>query len=426
MEYQIEQVSEVVKKIKITATQEEVKEMIEKVCGEIRKTAKVPGFRPGKAPISTIKRYFSDTVKENLLTTIISQELAQILEKENINPLRFPNVASYEVDLEKNQLKSLEFLVEVKPEIELKPEDYKGIKVKKTAREIGDEDVEKVIEGLRNRLVKWNEVERESKEGDLVEVEYEVKSKDGEEEKGKVSVVLGSNQVWKEIEDNISGKKKGEEGTISFKAPDDKKYGKFAGKEVEVKFKVLSVKEKELPEVNDEFAKKYGFENLEEMKKQIREDLETAEETRRSEEVENQIVDHLLSKIDVPVPPSLLEMEIVAQAELQLRRLSQLGARIESINPQSVVEMVRPMAERTAKIKLILEKVAELENIEVSDKDVEEEIKKIADSLFEGDYVTARQSLEEKGLLPLIRMDVLRQKALDKLVELAEVEEVSS
>jgi trigger factor len=101
-----------------------------------------------------------------------------------------------------------------------------------------------------------------------------------------------------------------------------------------------------------------------------------------------------------------------------------MGVDVNQLSPQAVFEMVKPTAEKTVKVKLLLEKVAELEGIEVSDEELDEEIQKLADSLFGGDYVKARQSLEERGLLPMIREDVRRQKALDRLIELAEIEEV--
>ena len=159
------------------------------------------------------------------------------------------------------------------------------------------------------------------------------------------------------------------------------------------------------------------------MKKKILEDLETAETIREQEEVEDQIVEELLKKVNVPVPPSMLDLEIRAQAQNQLNRLAQIGVDVRQLSPEGIVEMVRPTAEKTVKVKLLLEKVAELEGIEVTDEDVEAEIQKLADSAFGGDYVKARQSLEEKGLLSMIRQDILRQKALDRLIELAEVEE---
>ena len=200
--------------------------------------------------------------------------------------------------------------------------------------------------------------------------------------KGEVSVVLGQNQLWPEVEKEVLGKKAGEEGEVEFTAPEDEKYGEAKGKKVKVKFKVKAVKERKLPEVDDEFAKRFGFENVEDMKKKIMEDLETAETIREQEEVEDQIVEELLKKVNIPVPPSMLDLEIRAQAQNQLNRLAQIGVDVRQLSPEGIVEMVRPTAEKTVKVKLLLEKVAELEGIEVTDEDVEKEIQKLADAAF--------------------------------------------
>ncbi len=423
MKYEIENVNEVVKKLKLEFGPEELSKEIDAVCREIGKRAKVPGFRPGRAPASVIKKYYEDDIKDALLRTFVPSKLGEVLEKEGLKLVTEPAVESYDVDLKSGNMEVV-LVLEVKPEIELKPEDYKGIKVKKTKRKIGEEDVEKVIEGLRNQSAVWKEVDREAKEGDLVDIEYETQVEGDEEvHRGDISVVLGNEQLWPEVEKEVIGKKAGEEGEVEFVAPEDEKYGEVKGKKVKVRFKVKAVKEKELPEVNDEFAKRFGFENLEDMKKKILEDLETAETIREQEEVEDQIVEELLKKVNVPVPPSMLDLEIRAQAQNQLNRLAQIGVDVRQLSPEGIVEMVRPTAEKTVKVKLLLEKVAELEGIEVTDEDVEAEIQKLADSAFGGDYVKARQSLEEKGLLSMIRQDILRQKALDRLIELAEVEE---
>jgi len=424
MAYQVEKVNDVILRVKIVGEPQEVGNEIEKVCREIRKSAKVPGFRPGKAPVNIIKRYYEDAIRDGLVRTFLPVKIGEVLEKESITLLSDPGLEDVQCDVRENRFEAV-VILEKKPEVEIKPEDYRGIKVKKTVREITDQDVDKVIEGMRNQLATWKEVDREAKEGDLVDIEYTTVI-DGEEKSGSVSVVLGEKQLWPEVEKEVLGKKKGDEGEVEFTASENKEiYADAAGKKVKVKFKVKSVKEKELPEVNDEFAKKLGFESVEEMRKKIREDLEISEETREQEEVEDQIVDHLLSKVEVPVPPSLLNLEIRAQAENQLRRLAQMGVNVNQLSSEVLLDMVKPTAEKTVKVKLLLEKVAELEGIEVSDEELEEEIKKLADSLFGGDYVEARKSLEERGLLNMIREDIKRQKALDRLVELAEVEEVS-
>ncbi len=423
MTYTVEKVNDVLLRVKITGEPQEVEKEINEICKEIRKTAKVPGFRPGKAPINIIKKYYEDTIRDSLVRSFVPLKLREVLEKEKIQLLSDPGIEDLQCDV-KNNAFEVTLIVEKKPEIELKPEDYKGIKAKKTVREITDEDVEKVIEGMKNQLANWKEVDREAKEGDLVEIEYTTNI-EGKENNGSVAVILGEKQLWPEVEKEVLGKKAGYEGEVTFKAPEDEKiYGDAAGKEVNVKFKIKAVKEKELPEVNDEFAKKLGFESVEDMKNKIKQDLITAEKSRQQEEVEDQIVEEILKKVNVPVPPSMLDLEIRAQAEAQLRRLAQFGVDINQINPQTVIEMVRPTAEKTVRVKLLLEKVAELEGLEVTDEDLDKEIEKLAQAAFGGDYVQARQSLEERGLINMIKQDILRQKALDKLIELAEIEEV--
>ncbi|SNR81380.1 trigger factor [Desulfurobacterium atlanticum] len=412
----------VVYEAKIVAEPEVVKKEVENICKEIRKNAKIPGFRPGKAPVNIIKKQYKDLIEENLVRAIVPKELDKGIKEANLVLISEPYIEDLKYDDRNNTLECV-VIFEVKPEIDLKPEDYKGIKVTKSVRKIEDKDVEQVLESLLNREAKFEEVDRPAQKGDLVDLEY-VAIIDGEEKKGEVTAVLGENQLWSEVDSAVIGKKKGEEGEVSFKAPEDEKYGDAAGKDVTLKFKVLAVKEKKLPELNDEFAKKFGVETVEELKSKIREDLEKAEAERQQEEVEDKIVEELLKKVGIPVPSSLLSMEIKAQAENQIMRLAQFGVDVKQISPQTIAEMVRPTAEKTVKVKLLLEKVAELEGLEVTDEDIEKEIEKLANMAFNGDTVLARQSLEERNLMPMVKQDVLRQKALDRLIELAEIEEV--
>jgi len=425
MAYTVEKKSEVLYSATITAEPENLTKEIEDIANRIRKTAKLPGFRPGKAPISVIKRHYSDMIKEELVRQIVPGEINKLLEEKNLKLISEPVIEEL-VFSEPEKKFECKVAFEVKPEIDIKPEDYRGIKVKKTVKEITDEDVEKIIQSIRNKEAKFKEVDREAKEGDLVELEYVAKIGDKEpEEPKRIAVVLGEKQLWPEVEAVVLGKKKGDSEEVSFKAPDDSNvYGDAAGKDVNIKFKVLSVKERELQELNDEFAKRHGSESLEKMRQEIKEELEISENIREQEEVEDQIINALLSKVNVPVPSSMLNVEIRAQAENQVRRLAQFGVDVKQINPQTIVDMVKPTAEKTVKVKLLLEKVAELEGIEVTDEDLEEEIKKLANSAFNGDYVLARKSLEEKNLIPMIKQDILRQKALDRLIDLAEIEEV--
>ncbi|WP_457568453.1 trigger factor [Desulfurobacterium sp.] len=414
----------VVYEAKISFDPEKVKKEVETICKEIRKSAKIPGFRPGKAPINIIKKQYRNLIEENLVRALVPAELDNAVKDAGLTLISEPLIEEINFD-EKNNNFDCVVVFEVKPDIDIKPEDYRGIKVTRTVRKITDEDVDKVVESLLNREAKFEEVDRPAKSGDLVELEYTAII-DGEEKGGNVVAVLGSEQLWPEVDEAVTGKKKGEEGEVTFTAPEDEKYGDAAGKQVTLKFKVLSVKEKKLPELNDEFARKFGAESVEELKSKIREDLEKAERERQQEEVEDKVVEHLLEKVEIPVPLSMLKVEIQAQAENQAMRLAQFGVDVKQISARTIAEMVKPTAEKTVKVKLLLEKIAELEGIEVSDEDVEKEIEKLAEMAFGGDAVLARQSLEERGLIPMLKQDVLRQKALDRLVELAEVEEVEA
>ncbi len=412
----------VVYEAKIVAEPEAVKKEVENICKEIRKNAKIPGFRPGKAPVSIIKKQYKDLIEENLVRAIVPDELDKNIKASDLSIISEPYIESLKFDENNNNFECV-VVFEVKPEIELKSEDYKGIKVEKIVRTISGEDVDKVVESLLNREAKFEEVEKSAGKGDLVELDY-IAIIDGEERKGEVTAVLGENQLWPEVDEAIIGKVKGEEGEVTFEASEDAKYGDAAGKEVTLKFKVLAVKERKLPELNEDFLEKFGAKTVEEFKAKIREDLEKAESDRQQEEVEDKIVEQLLEKVEIPVPSSLLKMEIQAQAENQMMRLAQFGVDVKQISPQTVAEMVRPTAEKTVKVKLLLEKVAELEGLEVADEDIEKEVEKLANMAFNGDTVLARQSLEERNLLPMVKQDVLRQKALDKLIEIVDIEEV--
>ena len=162
MAYEVEKRNEVVYAVKITAEPKELEKEVNEICKEIRKTAKIPGFRPGKAPINIIKKYYEETIKDSLLRTFVAEKLSEAIKEKELQVITEPVVEELDFSLKENRF-STTVLFEVKPSIELKAEDYKGIKVKKTTREITDEDVEIVIEGLKNRQAEFQEVEREAK-----------------------------------------------------------------------------------------------------------------------------------------------------------------------------------------------------------------------------------------------------------------------
>ncbi len=425
MKYEIltKEPTEVVKEVEVILEPSDLKKFEKAVIKSIKKEVAIPGFRKGKAPENIIKDRFAKEIEEECLNKALIEAISKIIEENNFKLVTDPVVP--EITKLENGYK-VKLLFETYPEIELQQEDYKGLKLKKIKVNVTPDDVNRELEALRERFVDFKEVDRAAQEGDLVEIEYEAVVEGEDPQKGTLSAILGSQQLWPEVEEKIKGLKKGEEVEFEFKAPKDEKYHKAAGKNVKMKIKVLNVKEKVLPEVNDEFAKKVGFENLEKLKEQIENTLRKTREEQAEELLEDLLVTLLIKKSKVKVPPSLVNAELQAFLRNEMLALERMGIPKEQIQAQvqTLTQKLFPLAYKTAATKLILDYIAEKEKIEVPNEIVENEIKKIADMTLNGNVELAKQIIEERNLMPLIYQDALRQYTLDKLKEWAEIEEV--
>ena len=426
MKYEVltKDVKEPVKEVEIILEPSDLKKYEKEVVKEFKKVVQIPGFRKGKAPENLIKERFSNEIEEECMRKALVEAVSKVAEKNKFKLITEPVIPDIQ-KLESGY--KVKVVFETLPEVDLKEEDYKGIELKKIKVNVTPEDINREIEALRERFVEFKDVDREAKEGDLVEIEYEAHVEGEEPQKGKLSALLGAGQLWPEVEEKIKGKKAGEEIEFEFEAPQDEKYHKAAGKKVKMKIKVLSVKEKTLPEVNDEFAKKLGFENLEDMKKKIEENLRHIKEERSEELLEDLLVSLLIKKAKIKVPPSLVNVELQALLTNEVAALERMGIPKEQIQAQiqTLAQRLYPLAYKTAATKIILDYIAEKENIEVPQELIEKEIKKIADITLNGDVETAKKIIEEKNLMPLIYQDARRQYTLDKLKEWAKIEEVS-
>jgi trigger factor len=365
----------------------------------------------------------SNKTEEECLNRALRKAIVKIIEENNFKLVTDPVVP--EITKLENGYK-VKLLFETYPEIELEKEDYKNLKLKKIRVNVTPDDINRELEALRERFVDFKEVDKEAQEGDLVEIEYEAIIEGEEPQKGTLSAILGSQQLWPEVEEKIKGLKKGEEIEFEFKAPEDEKYHKAAGKNIKMRIKVLNVKEKVLPEVNDEFAKKLCFENLEKLKEQIESTLRKVREERAEELLEDLLVTLLIKKSQIKVPPSLVNVELQAFLRNEILALEKMGIPKEQIQAQiqTLTQKLFPLAYKTAATKLILDYIAEKENIEVPEEIIENEIKKIADMALNGNVELAKQIIEQRNLMPLIYRDALRQYTLDKIKEWAEIEEV--
>ncbi|MCX5782499.1 MAG: trigger factor [Elusimicrobia bacterium] len=351
----------------------------DKAYEEVHKVAKIPGFRPGKAPMDMVKKNYTEAVREKVIENLLQKTVFKALESQNFNPLNIPTIHEMNFDFEKPFI----FTVKAEKHPEFKVKDYKGIKVKKEINIINDEQVSKTLEGLRERNASLVESKSESAGPDsFLTVDYDcflsLEPLNELSEKNQM-IDLGSKQIIAGFREGLTGAKKGEERSIKSKFPEDYPNKKIAGKEVNFRVKILEVKDKILPNLDDEFAKDLGAENLNDLKTKIKESLEHEEKRRENEDVEKQIFDYLLKSNDFPLPESLIEEQKSALIERMTNYLKRQGVSQDMINKnvEQQKEKYVKDAENTVKLSYILGAIAKDEKIDVTEDELKEEYEKI-------------------------------------------------
>ncbi|ACN98691.1 trigger factor [Sulfurihydrogenibium azorense Az-Fu1] len=411
--------NELVRTLTIKDEGEKVKNLVEEVVKEISKVANVPGFRKGNVPKNIVKAKYKNEIKEEVARNYVSRYLQEILEQYNLKPVT-QEVYFGEVEIVNDQEITFKVSFEVAPEFELKP--YEGMEVEITKLEVKDEDVEKYIQNLLERNAQYIPEDKEVEEGDKVKIKYHIVSEKGEEEEDEFETIVGSGTLRKEIEDAIKGKKVGDKVELE-NVPLYNEKGEEIGK-AKVEIEVLEVSRKVIPEFNDEFVKKVGLgENVEEAKNKIKENLQKQVEEIKKQEAQQKILDKIASEYDFPVPNSLLELEIQNLAQRYAQQLQAYG-----INPnREMLEAAREGLTKTAinniRVMFVLTKIAEKEGLTVSEDELNKEIERLA-KRYNTEAEDLKQYLTERNMIEGIKSDILRQKALDMLVQKANIKEV--
>jgi len=366
--------------VEIESSQTDIE--LKSVYESIQQTAKIPGFRTGKVPMDMVKRNYSDVAREKLIENMVKKTVFSAMEKENFAPIDMPVITNIDYDFGK--VLKYSFKAECQPEVKVK--DYKDIKIKKEKYKVTDANINKNIDVLLDRnanLIVSNtgEVKKDS----FVIVNYEgfIDGKPVEKIKAKEHMIdLGAENTLKGFKDGLVKAKKGETKDIEIEYPKDYLNKELAGKKVVFKTTIEEVKEKQLPELNDDFAKDMGLESLEDLKKKIRESLESEETRRQNSEVEKQIIEHLLDKNKFEVPQSI----VLQQKQYLIKRMSDYmksqGANDEFIAKQAETadKKYEEEAEKNVRLSYILNAICNDEKIEVGDKELEDEKKKMLDS----------------------------------------------
>lgn len=390
----------------------------ESVMRKYQKLAKLPGFRKGKVPASVIRQRFAGELRSDLIEELVPRFFRQEAEKQHLEPVSQPRVT----DIEFKEGEPLRFKAtfEVMPPIAVS--GYDELRAEKQDVSVSDEEVEDELNHLREQRAKYIEVQGTTlAEGDFAEVSFTGMPA---EEGGKpitvdeVLVELGGKNTVREFSENLRGCSPGDERRFDVNYPQDFSDQRLAGKTVTYNVKVKAIKQKELPPLDDDFAKAAGdFKSVAELRLRIREELERQKKSRAEHEAKDKLIEQLVERNNFPVPESLVERQVDVRLERGLRALAAQGLRAEDMKKMDLPRLragQRDAAVREVRASLLLEKIADAEKLEVSDAEVNQEIDSLAKQMQQTPE-SVRARLTRDGALDRIRNRIRNEKALDFL-----------
>jgi trigger factor len=427
---ELSDVSPTRKEIKIEIEPAAIRQAYDQVSDRYAKQASVPGFRPGHAPRAVVRNRFKSEIRAEVLKQLIPDAVNQAIDQHELNAIREPDVElENAAGLEKfgEEPISVKVNVEVLPKVEV--QNYKGLEVARRLRPITDANVEEMFDAFRETSAAMQPVEdRASAAGDTVTVNLMGKFLDnpGQEDlkADDVEVELGGRGVQEEFTENLTGVKADDERSFIVSYPEDFKSEDLAGKRVEYTAKVTAVRVKELPEIDDEWARSLGeeFDSVATLRTKIREDLEKRAAQESDHRLRADLMAKLLDQNQFEVPQTLIDQQTSRRLESVVRDMIGRGVdpRNQQLNWEAAREELRAQAEADVRSTLLLERIADEEKIEVSNEDIDAEIEAIALS-SQQPVEQVRGVLTKDGGERSIAHRLRNRKALDLLVETAKV-----
>jgi trigger factor len=406
------------REIQVEIPAEEVTRETESLIQKYQKVARLPGFRRGHVPASIIRQRFAEDIKTEVVDALIPRYFRREADKLGLMPVSQPRVT--DLHLQDNEPLRFKASFEVMPEI--KVEGYRELRAERPSISVTDEEVEQSLSQVREQHAAFTAIEgRPLSDGDFAQVSLHGQPKDGEGKPvhmDEILVEIGGKNTMPEFTENLRGVSAGEERSFDVAYPQDSSDQRLAGKTFTYTVKVHSIKQKNLPELNDQFAKELGeFANLEEVRKRIREGMEAERKHAAEREAKDKLVAELVKRNEFEVPEALVERQIDLRLERGLRALAAQGMRAEDIKKMDLNRLragQREQALQEVKASLLLDRIAEEEKLEVSDAEIDREVEALAQqSKQTSEAIRAR--LTRDGALDRIRNRIRNEKTLDFL-----------
>jgi trigger factor len=406
---------------------ENVQKATEKVARDLARVARVPGFRPGKAPVTLIRRRFAEDIQGEVVQSLVPEYLERALDEKKMVPVTRPEVDK--VEFKEGEPLKFRAVFEVLPEFDLG--EYKNLAVQIDAIDIGDAQVDKTIEEMRERAATFVPVEgRAAKDGDYVLMKLQGTPVGGGDpvQADNILCHIGAEETLESFTENLRGASAGETKKFRSQYPDDYPDPKLAGKTYDYSVEVQGIKEKKLPEVNDEFAKdaageQAGVSTLAELRAKIRENLDAAKEQQQSGQAREKILETLVKSHDFPVPEALVEGQMDVRLERVVRSLAAQGVDPRAVNVDwvSLRKRQRERALDDVKAELLVDRIATAEKIDATDEDVEKEVAALAERSGES-ATSMRARLTKQGALDRMKSKLRSDKAIDWLYRNSRIE----
>jgi trigger factor len=408
------------REISVEVPVDEVARETEAIVQKYQKMARLPGFRRGHVPASIIRQRFKEELKSDVVEALVPRYFRKEAEKLGVIPVSQPRVT----DLHVHDGEPLTFKASFEIMPEIKVEGYKELRADRPEIVVKDEEVEEALNNVREQHATFTSVEgRPLADGDFAQASMDGRPK--VEDPGtkpvhmdEVLIEIGGKNTVPEFSENLRGTNAGEEREFEVKYPEDTNDKRLAGKTLVYTVKVQAIKQKNLPELNDNFAKELGeFSALDQVRKQIRENMQAERRHTAEREAKDKLVSDLVRRNDFEVPESLVDRQIDVRLERGLRALAAQGMKMEDMKKMDLPRLragQRDQAVQDVKSSLLLERIAELEGISVGEKELNHEIEVLAAQTKQTPEAV-RARLTQDGGLDRIRNRIRSEKTLDFL-----------
>jgi trigger factor len=421
MKVEVQELDPCKRQLVVEAPEEEVRVAWTAACGRVQRDARLPGFRRGKVPMTLVRSRFADEVRQAVAEALIPVVYRRAVDEARLRPVEDPDFR--ELDLEEGRPLRFTAVVEIKPTIALG--EYRGVTVRHSPHPVTDADVETTLNTLAEQRATLVTAARPARVGDFVVVDYELTPEGGEPRREQgYAFEVGGGRVLPEMDEAVMGLEAGAERRAQVRFPDQHPREELRGRSGDLTLRVVEVKEKEVPPLDDDLARALGMhDTLAELREAVRLRLAADRERQDRRALEEAVVDAALARHDVVVPESLVGREIahrIGHARESLRR--------QGVDPDAVRwdyeklgGELRPDAERAVRRALLLEAIAEHEELTADDADVEAEIARLARDSGRAPQAV-RSLLERGGDLDGLRLNLREAKTLALLIEHARIE----